>query len=205
MKHVNTSFFKFRSGSHPHTAQLTGSSAGVALFFAISLLALFSVLGSSYMRFMSLELAESEIRVRDIQARYYATAGINSVAGHIYADLSAGELPDSSYTFFYAVYGQGREEDEYLLKPLSTYTAEAQVMVEGIGREAWDRKFMNNVRWPGAGRAFRLVCSAKIQQAIPGRIVTIAHHAVNVVLVAQKEDISFLSWNTIRNYDSLQL
>ena len=181
-----------------------GNSSGIALFLAISLLALFSVLGASYMRYMSLELEETELRIRDMRIRHYATAGINSAAGHIHEAIIAGETPSPSYAFSYAVYGQTQQKDESPLQSLSTYTAEAQVAVEAIEKDVWDSRFVNGASWPGAGRVFRLVSKAAIQRAVPGRIITVAHHSVEAILVAEEGDIFFFSRNTVENYDSLK-
>jgi len=192
MKHIGLLFSK----------RCNGNSSGVALFLAISLLALFSVLGASYMRYMSLELEDTEMRIRDMRIRNYATAGINSAAGHIHAAIIAGETPSPSYAFSYAVYGQTQQKDENPLQSLSTYTAEAQVAVEAIGKDVWDSRFVKGISWPGDNHVFRLVSKATIQRAIPGRIITVAHHAVEAILVAEEGEIIFISKNTLGNYDS---
>lgn len=177
-------------------------SAGIALFLAISLLALFSVLGASYMRYMSLELDESDLRIRDMRVRQYAAAGINSAIGQMRAVLLANDAPAESYAFSYPVYGQTQEEDDGLPKSLSTYTAEAKVDVKPIEKEDWENRFVNGTPWPGIGRAFRLVSSAIIQRALPGKIVSVAHQSTEAVLVFEKQDLLLVSMNTMNNYDS---
>lgn len=180
----------------------TGGAAGVALFIAISLLALFSVLGASYVRYMSLELEESDLRIRDMRVRHYATAGINSATGHIHAALMANEVPEAVYTFSYAVYGQTQEEGDDTPQSLSTYTAEAQVEVERIEKDAWESRFVNGTSWPGTGRAFRLLSSAVIQRALPGRIVPVTHQSTEAVLVLEEQNLVLVSMNTVDNSDS---
>jgi len=171
---------------------------GVALFLAISFLALFSVLGASYMRFMSLELDETDMRIRDMRVRNYATAGINNAAGHIRSALLAGEAPRSSYTFSYAVYGESQEATEQPLSILSTYTAQTRASVRELGKEEWDRRFANNgLSWPGSMRAFCITAKAELQRAVSGSIITLAGHAMEAVLVMEDEEYRFMSRHTV--------
>ena len=117
------------------------NNRGVALFLAISLLALFSVLGATYMRFMSLELDESNLYVRDMRIRQYADAGVYNAAGHIRTALAQGAAPLKRYAFPFAVYGDTQDGDENQLRALSTYTAEALVSVETLDRNNWESEF----------------------------------------------------------------
>jgi len=49
---------------------------GTALVLALSLLAIFGILGSAYVRYMSLELVKSDIQVREARAEHLASAGV---------------------------------------------------------------------------------------------------------------------------------
>lgn len=175
---------------------------GIALFIAISLLALFSVLGASYMRFMSLELDESDLRIRNIRIRHYATAGINSAAAQVRTALVEGIVPRPAYNFTYAVYGASQESDINSITPLSTYTAQAQITVKALGEEAWEARFNNKPEWPGTMQAFCLVSAVSLQRAIPGKILTQAQHTVEAVMIMENEEYSFLSWHTIKEGDA---
>jgi hypothetical protein len=177
-------------------------NAGIALFLAISLLALFSVLGASYMRFMSLELDESDLRIRDMRIRNYATAGINSAAAQVRTALIDGGEPRPSYNFTYAVYGASQEGTDNSITPLSTYTAQAHVTVIALGEEAWAIRFGDGPQWPGAMQAFCLVSSVELQRAVPGRILTQAKHTVEAVMVMDNTDYAFLSWHTLKKSDA---
>ena len=171
---------------------------GVALFLAISFLALFSVLGASYMRFMSLELDETDMRIRDMRVRNYATAGINNAAGHIRSALLAGKLPRTSYTFTYSVYGESQEVTEQPLQLLPTYTAQAQVSVQELDKKDWDSRIANdNLPWPGPMRAFCITSNAELQQAIPGSIITLADHAQEAILVMEEKEYHFITWHAV--------
>lgn len=181
----------------PKRLGLPRGNSGMALFLAISLLALFSVLGASYMRFMSLELDDSDMRIRDMRIRNYATAGINSAAGHIQSAFLAGGQPPPSYVFTYAVYGEAQEKTSNPLHPLATYTAQARVSVEVLDNQEWNSRVTEKVPWPGEGRAFCITSIAELQRAVPGGIITLADHAVEAVMIAHETQCRFLTWHSV--------
>ncbi len=168
---------------------------GVALFLAISLLALLSVMGASYMRFMSLELDGSDIRVRRMRARHYAAAGVYNAAGHIQAALAADELPAPDYIFSYPLYDGRHDPETYRPTELTAYVAEARVSVGVFDQEAWTERFASTPDWPGDGRVFRVVSAAMVQRAVPGGMHTLARHAVEAVLVSDGNGCEILCWS----------
>ncbi len=184
------------------TKKPASHNKGIALFLAISLLALFSVLGASYMRFMSLELDESDLRIRDIRIRNYATAGINSAAAQVRAALIEGIDPRPAYNFTYAVYGASQESEVNSITPLSTYTAQAHVTVEALKEEAWIARFNNKPEWPGKMRAFCLISAVELQRAVPGKFLTQAKHSVEAVMIMENGEYAFLSWHTVKDSDT---
>ncbi len=172
-------------------------STGVALFLAISLLALFSVLGASYLRYMSLELDESDMRINGMRIRNYAAAGINSVAGHIRSAILAGEQPQQEYVFTYNVYGMSQEKKRMSPKILATYTAQAQVLVKAVDRQEWNDRISEEVPWPGNNRVFCVTSMAKLQRAVPGGIIPLASHSFESIVTISEGECRFLTWHSV--------
>lgn len=168
---------------------------GAALFIAISMLALFSALGASYVRFMSLEIEESNLRLRAMRVRHYAGAGVYSAMGSINEALSCGMHPASSYTYSYGMYGliQGAEKSVPAL--LNTYNAQSQVAVAVITEDGWNERFPDGPLWPGEAQAFEVVSQARLQRAGPGRMIHLAAHSVTAVLVAQSDCCAVIFWS----------
>mgnify|MGYP006296153439 CR=1 FL=1 len=194
----NRPFYMSKCSKNIALASKKQLDKGVALFIAISFLALFSVLGASYMRFMSLELDETELRIRDMRIRQYATAGINEAAGNIRSALLSDKTPRDSYTFAYAVYGESQEKNNKKPQLLSTYTAQVQATLQELDKAAWDKQFPNaDLSFPGPMRVFRILSQAALQRAVPGGIITLTTHAQTAVLVMQGSAYHFLSWQSV--------
>ncbi len=169
-------------------------ASGVALFLAISLLALFSVLGASYMRFMSIELDDSDMRIRQMRARQYAAAGVNSAAGNIAASLAADRSPDGAYVFLYPLYDGRYDVETNTPTALTAYTAEARVAVAHLDQDGWQGFFPDGPSWPGPDRAFHVVSIARVQQAVPGQMRTLATHAVEAVMLGDADGCDTVFW-----------
>lgn len=71
---------------------------GVALISALALLALFSILGTAYLSFMTIEQDAAHYEVRQVRANQYAEAGLAGAIGEIQAALEAGTIPQDAYT-----------------------------------------------------------------------------------------------------------
>ena len=70
------------TGSRP-SGKVSRERRGAALVFAISMLAIFSALGMFYVRFMELELENSDIELRERRARQFAAAGVEVAAARL--------------------------------------------------------------------------------------------------------------------------
>ena len=176
-----------------------GRNSGVALFIAISLLALFSALGASYVRYMSLELDETDMRLRGMRARHYAAAGVYSVSGNIRDALSRGALPLDSHTFSYGLYGDLQGGPKDAPASLDTYNAQARVTVAAMNEDDWNERFSNGPAWPGEKQAFHVISRAQVQRAGPGRMITLAQYAVEAVLIAQSECCDIIYWSVYKD------
>lgn len=83
---------------------------GVALLTALSMLFLFSVLGTAYVGYASIELKSSKFQTRQVRARYIASGGINAAIAEIQAALGDGMTPQKKYTFQIPVFAILRGE-----------------------------------------------------------------------------------------------
>ncbi len=78
---------------------------GAALIFALTLLTLFAVLGTSYVVSMSLELEAADLRIRETRAALLAEAGIHAAIGDLALAVREGRQGDflsqreKTYTF----------------------------------------------------------------------------------------------------------
>ncbi len=181
------------------TAATNGRNNGVALFIAISLLALFSALGASYVRYMSLELDETEMRLRNMRARHYAAAGVYSVSGSIRDALSRGTRPQDSHTFSYGLYGELQGGATDAPAALDTYNAQARVTLAPMNEHDWKERFLNGPAWPGETQAFRVISQAQVRRAGPGRMITLAQYAVEAILIAQSECCDIIYWSAYKD------
>lgn len=60
---------------------------GAALIFALSMLAIFAVIGAAYVKFMDLTLVESDMELRAARARELATAGVHIAAAALREEI----------------------------------------------------------------------------------------------------------------------
>lgn len=83
---------------------------GFALVGAISMLALFALLGTAYVRYMMIEVDDTARHLDVIRAQHLAAGGIYAVIGEIELVLAEGGSPDGHYTISENVYrSQGGE------------------------------------------------------------------------------------------------
>lgn len=89
---------------------------GVAMIFALALLLVFTLLGTAYVGYMSLEQDKARFHVREARARNLAAGGVNAAIGEIQAALRRGQSPDSVYLFRLPIYlregGQPEEKPQ---------------------------------------------------------------------------------------------
>ncbi len=175
------------------------NASGAALFMAISLLALFSLLGAVWMRFVSLELEESDLRIQEMRARHYAAAGVYSAAGHIQQAVSQNTPPAPTHLFSYPLYGKVQGKTDGMPSPLDAYLGEAAVSINPINQQMWDARFANGPIWPGEGHAFLVSSKAELKKAGPGSMLVLAHCAVEAVLIAQNDCCDVIYWNSVKN------
>lgn len=77
---------------------------GFALIGAISLLALFALLGTAFVRYMMLELEDTRSHVNQVRAEHLASGGIYAAFGELEASLAEGRNPAQAYTIKANVY-----------------------------------------------------------------------------------------------------
>lgn len=77
---------------------MNSGKEGVALIVALALLALFALLGTAYVSFMTIEYDAARYEVLDVRARTYAEAGITAVVGELRSAVNQDLLPKTNYT-----------------------------------------------------------------------------------------------------------
>lgn len=82
----------------PKTRAQTRRDGGFALIGAISMLAIFTLLGTAYVRYMMIEYEDTRRHLDEIRARHLASGGIYAAIGEIGAALDNGETPKNGYT-----------------------------------------------------------------------------------------------------------
>ena len=85
------------------TAQRDGEN-GVASIAALSMLMLFTLLGTSYVKYMSIEKDTSMFELRNLRASRLAEGGIHAAVGEIRAALKSGQAPEAVYEFDIPLY-----------------------------------------------------------------------------------------------------
>ncbi len=83
---------------------LCRSRAGVALLTALSLLLLFSFLGTVYVRYMEIENERTDFELRLVRARHTSAAGVYAAVTEVQAALEAGRAPADRFEFELPVY-----------------------------------------------------------------------------------------------------
>ena len=92
-----TKFRQIQMNPRPRAAARRGKS-GFALIAAISMLALFVLLGTAYVQYMMIELNDTRRQVDDARARHLASGGIYAAIGEIEAAIDSRQIPDQTYT-----------------------------------------------------------------------------------------------------------
>ena len=101
----------------------TGERDGIALVTALGLLLIFMMLGTAYVRYMSIELAGARYEMNDSRSENLSTAGIQAAMGEIQYALENGDTPSASYEFDLSVYRtEGGERVSYPQKVTVTVT-----------------------------------------------------------------------------------
>lgn len=90
-------FRQIQMNPRPRTAARRGNS-GLALIGAISMLALFVMLGTAMVKYMMIELEDTRRQVDEARARNLAAGGIYAAIGEIEAAIDDGRIPDQAYT-----------------------------------------------------------------------------------------------------------
>jgi type II secretory pathway component PulK len=89
-------------------------SQGVALLTALVMLVLFSMLGTAYIKYMSIDIDTAKYQRREVRARHLAIGGINAAIGKISGQIKRGETPGGAYDFQLPVVLFKGDELEYL-------------------------------------------------------------------------------------------
>lgn len=104
---------------------------GVALISALGLLMVFAVLGTAYVRFMTIEYDRTKYIVQEARGRALAQGGINATIGEIQQALKDGVTPNGVYDFELPIFlrdGQGmREEKQAVRVRVSDETARVNI------------------------------------------------------------------------------
>ena len=92
------------------TVARRGSEKGAALIAALSMLMIFTLLGTSYVKYMSIEQDAAMFELRKVRASHLAEGGIKAAIGEIRAALKAGQTPEAAYEFDIPVYISDADE-----------------------------------------------------------------------------------------------
>jgi len=84
------------------------AQSGVALLTALALLVLFSMLGTAYIRYMSIENERTDFEIRVVRARLVASSGAYAAVAELEAAVTAGKAPPASLSLEFPVYGARR-------------------------------------------------------------------------------------------------
>lgn len=87
---------------------------GVALITALAMLMVFSLLGTGYVSYMSIEQERSHFELRKMRAQHLAVGGVNAAIGEIRTAIRSGSAPAESYTFEIPIYIRDVEAPEGL-------------------------------------------------------------------------------------------
>lgn len=171
---------------------------GAALFIALAFLSLFSMLGATYLRYMSLELEENTRSVFSVRARHYAIAGLESALGQIHNNYRQGETPAPSQVFSYRVYGGEPGATHETPIPIETHVAEAMVTISAMDAESWSARFQSAPAWPGNGQAYRAISSSEIKRASKGEMRLLGKYSVESILIVKENGCQVISLGTFK-------
>lgn len=77
---------------------------GAALFASLALLLIFSVLGTAYVKSMTISLEDTRYEIKNVRANHLSRGGIYAGIGEIQAALEKGEQPAGKYEIALTVY-----------------------------------------------------------------------------------------------------
>lgn len=184
--------------SVPPSPQRRSNSRGAALFIAIAMLALFSLLGVSYVRFLMVEEDLATLEMRKLRAQYYAEAGIHCASAYLQEILEKESIPVSSTTYTFPVYGllQGRASDRPAL--LTQYRADVAVTIASISAADWEMNPLFSGSYPGDGLVWAVESSAVLLKTNTPTERPLSRHTLASVLSVSHDQIQTLSWHTSR-------
>jgi hypothetical protein len=171
---------------------------GAALFIALAFLSLFSMLGATYLRYMSLELEGNTRSVYSVRARHYAIAGLESALGQIHNNYRQGEAPALSQVFSYRVYGGEPGATHETPIPIETHVAEAAVTLSAMDAESWSARFQSAPAWPGTGKAYRVISSSEIKRASTGEMRVLGKYSVESIITVEENGCRVISFGTFK-------
>lgn len=175
-----------------------GRRRGAALFTAIAMLALFTLLGASYVRFLMVEDDLCTLDIRQLRSQFYAEAGIQSSAAYLQETLRKSMLPVTSTTYTFPVYGytQGSNPDRPVL--LDNYRAEVSATMSALSAEAWQESNFSPESFPGEGLVWEIESSAVLLKNAALDAYPLSRHSIAAVVSLDKNEIQVLSWRTCR-------
>jgi type II secretory pathway component PulK len=87
---------------------------GVALLTVLAMMLIFVMLGTAYVRYMSIEVDKARYELLDVRSQNLASGGIHAVIGEVNKVMESGGAIRSEYTFPLPVYRfEGGERVEY--------------------------------------------------------------------------------------------
>lgn len=89
---------RFNSRKINRCGSTSSSDTGMALIGAVAMLAIFVMLGTAYVRYMTLELEGSRLTLNRVRVETLATGGIYAAIGEIESALAGDSSVQSSYT-----------------------------------------------------------------------------------------------------------
>ncbi|GEM_PF-1749906 len=182
----------------PPVAALHYRRSGAALFIALSFLSLFSLLGVTYIRYMSLELEDGKRLIYKTQARHYAIAGLESAEGYLFDKIQQGTLPDPDRTFSYRVYRGTAGNAKKGPTVIDTHVAEANTTITAMDEKAWHTYFNNALPWPEGEKVYCLVSESTIRRADRVEMRVLGKYAVESVVLVDEQGCQTLSYRTLK-------
>ncbi len=180
---------------------------GAALLMALGLLAVFSVLGAAYFKYMSIELDLVELDVQKLRAQFAAEGGVRRALGELLDLQSRGEplenaLGEKRYRL--PVYGMVQTERtpggrvELSPQPLENLGARMTVRVAMFDPEALAEKdpaALANIQPTAEGALVRIVAIAKTMRIAGQKEYLGAFAQVDAVLRLTPDRHEFVYWN----------
>lgn len=95
----------------PGQSQIRQSNSGIALFAALVMLVVFAMLGSAYVKYMTLDLENTRFEVQKLRSEHLGQSGVYAAIGEIEAARSKNERPLTTYEFGLPVYRTEQQDD----------------------------------------------------------------------------------------------